>query len=229
MLGTALLALGITGAVAGGLGDRGSIKDGPQAAPTPVWSGLYVGAGIGYGSGSTRFHNSDPSSIPFGEIFNVSIGGTQGVLAVGYDFQLSPKWVLGLFADYAFGDIEGNVVCPGGGCDQTYTIENQWAVGGRLGFLATPSTLFHVSAGYTAAEWTELIKFHPGLKTAPTTRELDLEGYFLGVGVEQALNRNLSFKLDYRFTDHGLEQPSIAKLNNDVHSIRAGINYRFGQ
>src|SRR5262245_35942570 len=48
-LAIALLALGVTGASAGGLGERGSIKDGPYVLPTYVWSGLYVGGAVGYG------------------------------------------------------------------------------------------------------------------------------------------------------------------------------------
>jgi hypothetical protein len=39
-------ALAVTRASAEGLGDRGSVKDGPYAAPLS-WTGFYVGAAVG--------------------------------------------------------------------------------------------------------------------------------------------------------------------------------------
>src|SRR5262245_27594767 len=120
-LGIALLALGVTGANAGGPGERGSLKDVPYAAPTYVWTGLYVGGAVGYGMGGTEF-----SSAGAGNFADFNLGGTQGIATLGYDIQLNPRWVLGLFADLAFGEVKGD--SDGG----NVAIDRQWAVGGRL-------------------------------------------------------------------------------------------------
>ncbi len=57
-----------------------------------------------------------------------------------------------------------------------------------------------------------------------------MDGFFVGVGVEQAFNRNLSLKLDYRFSDYGnYSFNSDVKMKNEVHSVRLGVNYRFSQ
>jgi outer membrane immunogenic protein len=221
-LGFALLALGASGAIAEGAAGRGSIKDTPYAAPTFVWSGLYVGGAVGYGVGASEF-----SSSGAGNFLDVNLNGAQWIATVGYDFQLSPTWVLGLFADYAFGEVEGNTAgvnvtaTPG----INVTVDKQWAVGSRLGVLATPSTLLYASAGYTAARFV-LLEFNT--KRA----EQKLDGFFVGLGVEQAFGRNLSLKLDYRFSDYG-EDMSVGlgsgiTVQNEVHSVRLGVNYHFG-
>ena len=214
VLGIALLALGAAGAGAEGVAGRSdsSIKDAAYAAPTFVWNGLYVGGAVGYGVGGSEFSGEGVS------FFDVNLKGAQGIGTIGFDFRLSSVWVLGLFADYAFGDV-------GGGFGERSTIDRQWAVGGRLGVLATPSTLLYASAGYTAADF----KF---IFDGPE-RKGSLDGFFVGIGVEQAFSRRLSLKLDYRFSDYGDFDPGPdfgpgAKYENEVHSVRLGINYRFG-
>jgi outer membrane immunogenic protein len=96
---------------------------------------------------------------------------------------------LGLFGDYALGKIEGTF----DEADDNFTIDKQWAVGARLGLIVAPSTLLYTSAGYTRAD----IEVS-GLFSIEET----LDGYFVRLGVEQAINRNLSLKVDYRFSDY---------------------------
>jgi Autotransporter beta-domain len=133
----AVFALGATGANAEGLGDREHVKDRPYAAPTHVWTGLHVGTAVGYGTGTTEL------SLQGGRISDdVSMRGVQGAVSAGYDFQLGPRWVLGIFADYAFGEVDGNIG------QEKHVIDKQWAIGSRIGLLATPSTLLYASGAY---------------------------------------------------------------------------------
>jgi outer membrane immunogenic protein len=210
----AALGLAATGASADGPVYRGSIKDVPPPAPAYIWSGLYVGGSVALGIGTT-----DLTALGV-QVVDVGLKGVQAVGAVGYDWQLSPRWVLGVFGDYASSEIDGTT----GGGDAASAIDQQWAVGGRLGLLATPSTLFNASGGYTGASF----KFVDG--GLVINRSLD--GFFVGLGVEQAITRNLSFKVDYRFSDYQDVEDFIDQQNtnfvNEVHSVRIGVNWRFG-
>jgi outer membrane immunogenic protein len=149
---------------------------------------------------------------------DVSVRGAQGIVSAGYDFQLSPRWVIGVFADYAFGKLDGNF---GGEVD---TIDNQLAIGSRLGLLASPSTLLHLSGGCTRADFQHLVGSNN------ITADAALDGYFVGIGMEQALTRNLALKLDYRFSDYeAAVNVDGDRFENDMHSVRLGVSCRFGQ
>jgi hypothetical protein len=66
------------------------------------WDGLYFGAAAGYSLGTMRFVDADVS--------DPSLKGAQGSVALGYDFQLKPGLVLGVFADYTFGTVDNYVL-----------------------------------------------------------------------------------------------------------------------
>jgi outer membrane immunogenic protein len=175
--------------------------DGPRDTPFS-WTGLYVGAAVGSPWGSIDIGQPVDTTFP--------VRGSEGVLAAGYDFRLGPSLVAGVTVDIA-------LVGPGIGLA---TIDNQLAIGGRLGVLAIPSALLYASAGYTRADLNS------------DTLGASLEGYFVGVGVEYLVRPNLSLKVDYRFSDHeAFEVDSgkgFAPAQADFHSFRLGVNWRFG-
>jgi outer membrane immunogenic protein len=188
-----------------------ALADGPYKTEpyrgSSYWSGLYVGGAVGYGLGTSQLTG------PAAGDFDISLRGVQGIVTLGYDFQISRSWVLGLFADYAIGELDGSVG------DVTSRIESQWAIGGRLGYLQS-STLWYATAGYTEAEWHVQISTKSGNET--------LNGYFVGLGVEQALSQNLSLKLEYRFSNYDAVPGSLS-FDNDVSSIRLGVNWKLGR
>jgi len=199
----AVLALTVTTASADGY----SAKGGPSERPFS-WTGFYVGAGVGVGIGTTEFSN--------GVNVDFSVRGAQGILSGGYDAQVSPNVVLGVLVDYAFGDVDGDL----GGA--TATISNQWSIGGRAGFLVTPKSLWYVNAGWTRADF-DLSA--PGIGFSKS-----LNGFFVGGGVEQALTRDVSLKLEYRFSDYEDVSDNViagANIDNSVHSVRLGVNWKF--
>lgn len=201
--------LGVNWRFAGAHSTGDHSYDQALAPPAPTWSGLYVGAAAGYAIGSSELTVVNDTAGPF------SVRGAQGVVTAGYDFRLSPKWVAGLFADYAFGELDGR------SAESLFTIDNQWAVGARLGVLATPSTLLYASAGYTAADFRLS-------EEGSLLVDLALDGYFVGLGVEQALGRSLSLKLDYRFSDYGDVEQSFNSnsFENSAHAVRLGVNWK---
>ena len=68
--------------------------------------------------------------------------GWFGTVLVGGDYQFSDRIVAGVFADYDFsrikGDYQSTLFGRGGEMKQT----SAWAVGGRIGWLVTPSLLY---------------------------------------------------------------------------------------
>jgi outer membrane immunogenic protein len=204
------LAAAATGANAG---DRGEAS---SEAPTPVWSGLYIGAALGYSFGGSEISGLSTQGIPDA---SVDLTGQQGVVTVGYDFRVAPGWIAGVFADYALGSTELPQLVQ-------IAINNQWAIGGRVGTLLAPSTLLYASAGFTGAQ------FEAAVEGIAPIADASLNGYFIGIGGEQAISRNLSLKIDYRFSDYedvttdSLGVPGTFS-DNSVHSLRLGLSWRF--
>ena len=97
--------LGISAASAA---DMPAYSKAPVLAPVPVynWTGFYVGGNVGYSWDNTAaaFSGNSLTSIFFAaNIFPTAIGlNTNGVLAggqFGYNWQVSPMWVVGFETD----------------------------------------------------------------------------------------------------------------------------------
>jgi|RhiMetdeSRZDD1v2_1073273.scaffolds.fasta_scaffold140249_2 outer membrane immunogenic protein len=157
-------------------------------------------------------------TTPFSDSGTTDVG-VFGVVTVGYDRVLKQGWVAGVFADADFGSgISGNVSV--GGVQSSLDHNHSWAVGARLGYLVTPSTLLYGTAGYTQAEF-ELSGFGAH----------DFRGYFVGAGVETFLRPNWSLRLEYRYSDFGAETVvdtanMSAELDPSMHSARLVLTYR---
>ena len=155
----AALCLATGPAAADGLPSKSSIK--ASDAGVSSWTGFYVGVGVGAGAvthdlgvnvGDWCYDKCETTRQLFG-FDGVGAEGFFGTVSIGYDRQIRSHWVIGVFADYDFGStISTDVSVAGLGglsIDQTYT----WAIGGRLGYLVNPNTLFYGTAGYTETEF----------------------------------------------------------------------------
>jgi opacity protein-like surface antigen len=96
---------------------------------------------------------------------------------------------------------------------------NSWAVGGRIGYLLSDSTLLFGSGGYTQMKAKLKSRFTgsagAGDEESPQIYGINadydisssssdwLNGYYLGAGVETLLFENFSLKFEYRFADYG--------------------------
>src|SRR5262249_1507830 len=104
--------------------------------------------------------------------------GVFGTVTVGYDIRLLPTWAAGGFAGSDPGSQSpADISSPGysGSIGPNYSL----AVGGRLGYLITSSTLLYGAAGYTQANF-DIGPF--GSKT--------FGGYFVGAGIETILSQS---------------------------------------
>jgi outer membrane immunogenic protein len=144
-----------------------------KARPMPVapgWTGFYIGVQAGGAlADRTVSYVGDRASAP---LFTAVLPGQQpvsphgyhasgvtGGLEAGYNWQLSPKWLLGLEADFSGGGPKGSgavtsilVSIPPITVLQTVTSDQRvdwWGtVRGRFGALVTPDLLLFGSAGF---------------------------------------------------------------------------------
>src|SRR5436190_15514096 len=198
--------------------------------PAPVvaavsWTGCYVGGGFGYGlfdQENTGFLDPSPGffeNIRVGALLartrvteTVDTGGRGwfGTVQGGCDYQFglgAYQFVVGAQADYDFADIKGNHNPPGTSLWSPEKLTDQWAVGGRIGWLAFPQLLTYFSGGYTEAkfgrqDYTNLVGPPFGIPAGVYTASRWYKGWYVGAGDEYALSflPGLFWKTEYRFS-----------------------------
>jgi outer membrane immunogenic protein len=193
----------------------------PVVAPVASWTGCYIGGGGG-GAYTTNDHNDAFDPAVFGGVFtgpagpNITTGarGWFGTVGAGCDYQFglgSYNFVVGLFGDYDFMDVKGDLSFDGTRAPLvtgSQKQDQQWAVGGRVGVVVLPQLMTYVSGGYTQARWKDstLVGFSgpflfpsPSVIVPGTTKG----GWFIGAGDEYALSflPGLFWKTEYRYSE----------------------------
>jgi len=201
-------------------------------APPPVasWTGLYLGAGGGYGlwGADTQVHAAPAGGCPC--VSQSADGkGPLGVATAGYDYQFGNKIVGGMFADFNFGSIKGNIEDP-----QDFTVANTtettaWAFGARAGWLVTPDILSYFNAGWSEAHFaggnliSQVTPPGVGAATGFVTPSTNRGGWFLGGGTEMKVYPGWFWRNEYRFAQYSSTSltetnPATGAGNGDVFS-----------
>jgi outer membrane immunogenic protein len=221
----------------------------PVAVP-PSWTGLYVGAGWGYGVSDTN-STAVLSSGPQGTTNNGGRGWL-GMANVGYDYQFNVAgWnlVAGVLADYDFGNMTGTSnfqlsTLPGFGVGTTGVEKEKsfWDVGARIGWLITPDILSYFSGGYSQAHFNGIALAPTAGFTTMSTPSHNYGGWFTGAGIETKIASipGLYFNTEYRFTSYSNATLTIAnsaglanaapinlKLQPSQQTVMSGVHYKF--
>lgn len=187
------------------------------AVAAEPFNGPYLGAEAGWqqdklnssitSTGVTLSSNDDVSSLAYGG-------------QIGYDFKLSPSFVIGAEA-HLTGD-SGKIRVGTASADAGRT----FGLTARAGVLATPKTLVYAKGGWVNGRFT----FNDGTDSASQNRD----GWTLGGGVEQMLSENLSARVEYRYAKFNSFRGDPADFGGDNVSARftrnavmAGVNLRF--
>ncbi len=111
--GALLAPAAIAADLGGGPARRGSIKDAPLPPSVPLysWSGLYIGAHVGYGWSDLDWTAGGATSSDNG-------GGWLGGAQIGYNWQRGAL-VFGVEADITGSGIDGTTACPAAVADCT--------------------------------------------------------------------------------------------------------------
>jgi outer membrane immunogenic protein len=216
-LGIALLAVP---AIADGYEDPKSF----HAPPAPIWNGFYLGAGVGYGHASTRDDYQDTTP----EATSLDGQAAQGGLVrfmLGVDRQIKEKFVLGAFADIDWTDISQRFQSIDGGAgggpiDDQLTLEWQWAIGGRAGYLFSPATMLYVLAGFTQAHfksdgWYDI---YNGGVVLPGKSSATFNGYVVGFGMETLVGHRVFLRGEMRYSEFDGQVINSGTLAGDTFS-----------
>jgi len=195
------------------------------------WSGVYVGAQVGYAWGDSELELPDDPVTS-----NPEPNGILGGAYLGYNAQLANGIVVGVEADFAFADLHDSdgLFGPGGVPlgDQAFEVEVNWsaAVRARLGYAAGRFLPF-IAGGVAFADVE-----HEGF-SAPDASvgggNDTFVGWTIGAGAEYAFTDNLIARAEYRYTDFGSEDYAETdnfaahRVDLKTNDIRLGISYKF--
>ena len=223
----ALIALGAP-ALAADMAARPYTKAPPPiAAPIYNWTGFYIGGHVGAAFGNDNAFNGLVVGSNNDARF---LGGVQA----GFDYQFAPNWLIGIEGQYSW--LSGNsvnAVFPNG-----YVYANDrrgiGSVTGRLGYTWGPA-LVYAKGGYAWREGNTLGMTIGGVPQAFATSGNSKDGYTVGAGLEYLFAPNWSAKAEYQYYNFGNTTVTAgpadtlgARFRNDEHSVKVGVNYRFG-
>jgi high affinity Mn2+ porin len=209
------------------------------------WTGLYVGAHLGYAWGPSNW-SAPPdlsSSLDFDQSSDIFTGNGSyiGGLQIGYDYMLPNRVVLGVQVDASFPGFPNLDGISTGGmsifsapatglASYTESVLSSGTVRGRFGY-APGNWLFYATGGFA---WTydqlTLTQLADGTTDSPFLWRL---GWAAGLGVEYALAPNWTVNIEYLFTKYGNSSvmfPSAGlQFTSDLslQQARASLNYRF--
>lgn len=195
------------------------------------WSGIYLGAHIGYGWGEHEgtglyTDNSGAYKVLDPEAGSIDLEGGFGGGQLGFNVQRG-RFVFGVEGDGSWGNIDGentfisdydnaNATNTGGDGTKDYTwniktqVEWMATVRGRLGFLLSPTFLVYGTGGaaWAGVSSDENVTCFPVMcgGTYTTVRASSSEtatGWVAGAGAEWAFAPNWSLKGEWQHLDFG--------------------------
>jgi outer membrane immunogenic protein len=217
-----------------------------KAAPPPVpvfsWTGFYIGAHVGAGWSTVE---SDITSIGIGgrslglglPLSSSNNNGFLGGGQIGGDYQAG--WaVFGAELSGSWTNIKGHSPCL---IVLTCATEHNWLLtaAGRFG-VAWNQTLVYVKGGVAWADPQYSASLTLGGLALNTEVQERRTGALFGAGIEQAIANGWSAKVEYNYIDFGTNNLNFpvtvgrlpinvaADVNEKMHTIKFGLNYRFG-
>jgi outer membrane immunogenic protein len=217
-IAAALIGAALLPASAADLPRGPMVTKAPVIAPSFNWTGFYLGAYGGYAWGSGDWDGSNGGMA----------GGT-----IGYNWQApGSMWVFGIEGDGGWTNFGDSVTVTAGGLTATAFTEAEATatLRARLG-AAWDRTLFYVTGG---GAWVrnEIGVNVAGLGLVAGASDTQNHfGYVVGAGIEHAFLPNWSAKVEYLYFGMGSETyfSTISSGDIDFHTIKVGLNYRFGR
>jgi outer membrane immunogenic protein len=222
----------------------------PAAAVTSNWSGVYIGAHVGGAWQSapdwTYFNPNNGATFLLTHGGNLeAAGGLQG----GYNWQLTPAWLLGIEADISWTSLDQTRTVPtiGPGSFATMSATDRWlaSVRGRVGFIARSNALLLYFTGGAAWVDTEYNGHMTRIIDASTfvadaASSMTKTGWVLGGGAEWMVYPHAMLRLEYLYygfdNNVALSGPispgsflpvTFTWASHNVQVVRAGLGYKF--
>ncbi len=209
-----------------------AVSPAPVAISTPFssWTGIYVGGDLGgfFGAASTS------SGTPGWASQSLNTTGLMGGGYVGYNYQLTPMFVLGVE-----GDFQGNTSTAQWRFQPAFNIttrvEQNWvaSVNGRLGVAFFDHALFYAIGGAAWGQDSATLTSGNIPNLPPDSRTAHPSGWDVGGGVEYAFDAHWVGRLEYRYYDFGsFDRTNIGALlplhvHSSANTVRVGFAYLF--
>lgn len=178
----------------------------PTMPPAFSWTGFYAGANVGGG-----FSGSDAFNSVLGTTGKAD--GVVGGLQVGYNYQLSPRFVVGIENDFMASGIKTKQI---GGSEVS------------LPFYGTG----RARAGVTLMD-SRLLVYGTGGMAFGQVKDAGVDkmrlGWTAGGGVEWAFQQNWSAKIEYLYTDlsRDMKKDNLPNRDQKFQTVVVGVNYHF--
>lgn len=200
------------------------------------YSGFYAGGHVGYLFGNANATFSDPiGELSAGgtSLYGTPIGGVQA----GYQHFLPSRVMLGIEVDLSFPNVDELSPTMAYRATETGTatenLEFLASLRGRLGYDLGGFTPFVTGGISWASTRFSRIDLESGNEDAnPSNIRL---GYVLGAGIDVPLRTGWSARAEYLYTNLTLggflfgSSPARLDSQYDLHQVRFGLNYHFGQ
>jgi outer membrane immunogenic protein len=187
-----------------------------------TWTGFYIGVNGGGAWGNTDWTYLSNLATASHKTSGGLVGGTSG-----YNWQVSPNWVVGVESDFDWADIKGSTACPNPTFSCESKIRDFGTFRGRLGYAFDRFLVY--GTGGVAWGSTQIQTALPGATFGSTS---DRTGWAAGAGAEYAFSGPWSVKVEYLHYDLGSTTTTVdngllvnSKSTGDL--VRAGLNWKF--
>ena len=227
----------------------------PVAMPAYSWTGWYAGLNAGFAESHAGF-SLDPTGAWAGaapqaaDVVKATTDtlhprGFAGGGQIGWNYQLR-YIVIGLEADIDYvganSSLTGGAILPTSIVGFSQAASEQWlsTVRGRLGFLVMPEALVYATGGLAMAGWNLNMHMTSSGVDAVFSDSLTRTGWTVGGGLEVALARSWTGKVEYFRADFGSvtgssvfpppNTPNFTQTHNvslTTDTVRVGLNYQF--
>ena len=211
LIGSCALSQAAFAADLGGAPRERIVEEAPYVRPFS-WTGLYVGAHVGYGWSDVDW--SEAGGFSGTHDGDGWVAGGQ----IGYNFQTG-RFVYGVEADISSSGIDGGNDCCGHSVDWLASVR---ARAGITGF--DNRTLFYVTGG---AAWADVE--YSSIGDHSDTHF----GWVAGAGIEHAFTPNMTARIEYLY--YGFDEINApiapgggpASIDPSTQVVRFGLNYKF--
>jgi outer membrane immunogenic protein len=237
----------------------------PPPAPAWTWTGFYIGGNAGY----TWMNSTDTVTAANAAAVGFVTGGAiatslplnpKGFIGggqIGYNWQVSPMWVVGLETDFSGADVHNAVSLPGPTDASRIMTANErldWlgTFRGRVGVTPWDRGLLYATGGLAYGHGSlSTALTRPGFGSPPAppngcggfnncqsgSVSTTNAGWTVGGGAEWAFNNNWSVKAEYLYYNigslsHTMVDPFFPAVFNASAGLkgsiaRGGMNFRF--
>jgi outer membrane immunogenic protein len=194
-----------------------------MAAPVFTWTGCYIGGHVGGGTMTSNFEG--------GSVNDLNGKGAVAGGQLGCNYQ-DGNWVFGLEGEGYWSNIKvsdtGTRINNLGVTTETFgtflTNRDDFTIAARAGF-TLDRTLIYAKGGWA---WGSLkgTAFDTccgvGATTSTSSFSGNLDGFLVGVGIEHALTRNWTVKLEYDYIGFGNKEVSFNRCDTPTLCVTPG-------